>query len=428
MVGGLPEPPGPTKLSLPARHDDNAATKEPFPQVQTPQASESTIKEISDLADRSGIRHVHMLAWRDLADPEAGGSEVHAHSIASIWAQAGISVTMRTSAAEGLPSSDVRDGYSVSRRSGRFGVFLRSPLSEITGRLGPCDALVEIWNGMPFLSPLWWRGPRSIWLHHVHGPMWGMTLPRPIAGFGNMIESRVAPRLYRNQPIVTLSESSRSEIVDELGMDPAKVSVISPGVDPYFTPGGEKSPTPLAVAVGRLVPVKDFPRLIRVMELAHRQVPELELVIVGEGYERERIETLISDLDAGNWVRLAGHLSDHDLRSLYRRSWMAVSASVREGWGMTLTEAAACGTPAVATDIAGHSDAVIAERSGLLRNSDTDLAAAVVDVATDDDLREKLSVGALERATELTWDNAARANFEVLAADAVQRRERGRTS
>lgn len=390
--------------------------------MQTPRASESTIKEIADLADRSGIRHVHMLAWRDLADDEAGGSEVHAHNIASIWTQAGLSVTMRTSRAPGLPSSDVRDGYSVSRKSGRFGVFVRSPLSEITGRLGPCDALVEIWNGMPFLSPLWWRGPRAIWLHHVHGPMWGMTLPAPAAAFGNMIESRIAPKLYRKQRIVTLSDSSRSEIIEGLGMDPSRVSVISPGVDPYFTAGGQKSPTPLAVAVGRLAPVKDFPRLIRVMDAAHRRVPDLELVIVGEGYERERIENLISELGATNWVRLAGRLSDEDLRDLYRRAWMAVSASVREGWGMTLTEAAACGTPAVATDIAGHSDAVLADRSGLLRTSDDDLAAAMVAVATDTDLRNRLTAGALDRAGELTWDNAALANFEVLAADAIERR------
>lgn len=390
--------------------------------MQTPIASEETVTRIAELAADVGILDVHMLAWRDLDDPEAGGSEVHAHNIASIWAQSGLRVTMRTSAAVGLPDRDVRDGYMVSRKAGRYGVFVRSPLSEISGRLGPCDALVEIWNGMPFLSPVWWRGPRVIWLHHVHGPMWGMTLPAPLAKFGETIESRIAPRIYRRQPIVTLSESSRAEIVDELGMDPSRVQVISPGIDPYFTPGGEKSPTPLAVAVGRLVPVKDFPRLIRVMELAHREVPDLELVIVGEGYERENLTALIDELGADGWITLAGRVSDEELRSLYRRSWMAVSASVREGWGMTLTEAAACGTPGVATDIAGHSDAVVADASGLLRSTDAELAAAVVAVATDRALRERLTAGALERASELTWEHAAIANFEVLAADAAGRR------
>src|SRR5690606_32943835 len=143
----------------------------------------------------------------------------------------------------------------------------------LTGRLGPCDGLIEIWNGMPFMSPLWWRGPRAIWLHHVHGPMWGMTLPSPIAKLGVALEERIAPRFYRNESIVTLSPSSRDELVDDLGFDPDRVTVIPPGVDPYFTPGGTRSETPLAVAVGRLVPVKDFPRLVRVMAAVRERVP-----------------------------------------------------------------------------------------------------------------------------------------------------------
>ncbi len=391
------------------------------PHVQTPVASEATTKAIADLATRAGIAHVHLLAWRDLDDPEAGGSEVHAHNIAAIWAQSGLAVTMRTSAAEGEPATRVRDGYTVSRKAGRHAVFPRSALSEMTGRLGPCDALVEIWNGMPFLSPLWWRGPRMIWLHHVHGPMWGMTLPGPIARAGVLLEERIAPPLYRDQPIVTLSDSSYRELVDDLGFRPADVRVVQPGVDPFFTPGGERNPTPLAVAVGRLAPVKDFPRLVRVMAEARRQVPDLELVIVGEGYERQRVLDTIDACDAHDWVRLAGRVTDEQLRDLYRRSWCAVSVSVREGWGMTLTEAAACGTPAVATDIAGHADAIDRDRSGLLRTTDGDLAAAVASVMTDVELRTRLQAGALARAEELTWERAALANFEVLAADALRR-------
>ena len=86
--------------------------------------------------------------------------------------------------------------------------------------------------------------------------------------------------------------------------------------------------------------------------------PDLELTIVGEGYEREHLEALIDDLDASDWVSMPGRLSDDALVDLYRRAWVLASASVAEGWGMTITEAAACGTPAVVTDIAGHRDAV----------------------------------------------------------------------
>ena len=390
--------------------------------MQTPIASETTVKAIADLAEQAGLEHVHMLGWRDLDDDEGGGSEIHAHNIASIWTQAGVRVTMRTSKAPGLPATRVRDGYTVSRKGGRYDVFLRSPLAELSGRLGPCDGLVEIWNGMPFWSPLWWRGPRTIWLHHVHGPMWGQTLPAPAAKVGVTLEERIAPKIYRHQPIVTLSPSSRDELVGDLGFDDDKVSVITPGVDPFFSPGGDRSPTPLAVAVGRLTPVKDFPRLVRIMARVHERVPDAELVIVGEGYERERIQTTIDDLGAAGYIRLAGRVDDEALRDLYRRAWTATSASTREGWGMTLTEAAACGTPSVASDISGHADAIAAGRSGLLGGTDDELVGLLVEVLTDEARRTTLQAGALARAAELTWEHAAQANFEVLAADALRRR------
>jgi glycosyltransferase involved in cell wall biosynthesis len=293
----------------------------------------------------------------------------------------------------------------------------------MTGRLGPCDGLVEIWNGMPFLSPLWWHGPRTIWLHHVHGPMWDMSLPPNLARMGNALEHDVAPIFYRRSPIVTLSQSSKREMVDELGFRPDRVTVIEPGIDPRFTPGGTRSATPLIVGVGRLVPVKDFPRLIRVAHRVQQDVPDLQLVIVGDGYERDDLQALIADLGAESWIRLAGRVSDDELIGLYRQAWAVVSASVREGWGMTMTEAAACGTPAVATDIAGHADAVINGTSGLLAERDDDLVEALRSVLTDAELRSKLQAGALERASQLTWESTALGTFRVLAADALRRRK-----
>ena len=120
----------------------------------------------------------------------------------------------------------------------------------------------------------------------------------------------------------------------------------------------EKSATPLVVAVGRLVPVKRFDELIEVMAEVRRTHPTVELTIVGDGAERENLEALVADLDASDWVSLPGRLSDDELVELYRRAWVLASASAAEGWGMTVTEAAACGTPAVVTDIPGHRDAV----------------------------------------------------------------------
>jgi len=263
-----------------------------------------------------------------------------------------------------------------------------------------------------------------VWLHHVHGPMWGMTLPPNLARLGVTLEEQIAPKFYRRSPIVTLSESSKQELVDDLGFAPDRVSVVPPGIDPKFSPGGERSGHPLMVAVGRLVPVKDFSRLIRLAQRVREDVPDLELVIVGEGYERDSLEAQIAEADLGGWVHLPGRVSDDELIDLYRRAWVVASVSSREGWGMTLTEAAACGTPAVATRIAGHSDAVTEGESGLLAEHDDELVDAMRRVLTDRDLRTRLSDGARTRAAALTWEATAIGTFSVLAADALRRSRR----
>jgi glycosyltransferase involved in cell wall biosynthesis len=385
--------------------------------------AEESRAALSEIAGRAGLRRIHMLAWRDLYDPEAGGSEVHASTIARLWAEAGIEVTMRSSYAQGHPPVGKRDGYRVIRKAGRYMVFPRAAFSEMRHKYGPRDGLVEIWNGMPFLSPLWAVGPRMVFLHHLHGEMWRMTLPPNMARMGELLEYRIAPPLYRRTPVVTLSQSSRTELVHE-GFRPEMVTVVSPGVDPRFTPGGERSPTPLAVAVGRLVPVKRYDVLIRTLHEVRRRHPDFELVITSEGYEKPALEELVAQLDAGSWVHFAGHVDDEALIDLYRRAWVLVSASAREGWGMTITEAAACGTPAVVTRIPGHSDAVDEDHSGLLADDPRQLAAHVDALISDPFFRQRLSKGAIAHAARFSWAATARGTLEVLAADARRRRRR----
>lgn len=377
------------------------------------------IQKLGDLAAEAGIERVHVLAWRDLDDVEAGGSEVHAHEVCRLWAEAGIEVVMRTSFAQGHPTRVRRDGYQVIRKAGRYLVFPRAAASESFRRYGRSDALVEIWNGMPFFSPVWAAGrPRVVVMHHVHADMWKMVLPPNLARLGDTLESKVAPRLYRRSRMITLSPSSKAEMLD-IGFRDDLVEVVPPGIDPRFAPGGTRSATPLVVAVGRLVPVKRFDRLIRAAVALREQVPDLAVEIVGTGPEREALESLVASLQADDLITFRGRVDDDELVELYQRAWVVASTSVREGWGMTLTEAAACGTPVVATRIPGHTDAVAEGTSGLLVDDDDELVPALASVLTDPDLRERLQAGARLHAAGFTWTNTATRILTALADEAL---------
>jgi glycosyltransferase involved in cell wall biosynthesis len=374
------------------------------------------------VAGAAGLGSVHLLAWRDLDDPEAGGSEIHASAVATCWAAAGIDVTVRTSFAPNHPSDHQRHGYRVVRKAGRYLVFPRAVLSELTGRMGPRDGLVEVWNGIPFFSPMWCRGPRMVFLHHQHADMWSGVLTPTLARVGRAIEVRVAPPFYRDTPVVTLSASAKADIVGRLGLPASTVHVVAPGVDRRFTPGGTRSPVPLVAVVGRLVPVKRLAALVAQMARVRDRLPDLQLVIAGAGYERAPLVEQIARLDATSWIDMPGRLRSSDLVDLYRRAWVLASASHAEGWGMSITEAAACGTPAVVSDIAGHRDAVVAGVTGLLARHDDDLGDAVARVLLDGGLRTALGRHAQARASSLTWGATALGALEVLAVDATRRR------
>ncbi len=373
----------------------------------------------ADLRDL-GIRRVHVLAWRDLDDIDAGGSEVHADQFMRRWAAAGLEVTHRTSAAVGLPATAERNGYQVVRRGSRYSVFPRAVGSELARRMGGFDALVEVWNGVPWLSPLWTRKPRLTFFHHVHGPMWDQLMPGPFARLGRTVESRLAPPIYRRGLTLTPSDATREELL-ELGFRPDRVLAVPNGVEESYQPGGERSPVPLVVCVGRLAPVKRQDHFIDAVAETKLRVPDLQVVVAGEGPLRPALEARIAGHHAGDWIHLAGHVRDDELVALYQRAWLVSSASLAEGWGLTLTEAAACGTPAVATDVRGHHSSVVDGVTGVLAPL-PELGQRLADVLLDDVRRAELGAAALARAKTLTWDASALGILAALHGQATRKR------
>ena len=312
-----------------------------------------------------------------------------------------------------------RRGYDVVRRGSRYTVFARAAAAELLGRMGRSDALVEIWNGVPWFSPVWYRGPRLAVIHHVHGPMWDQVMPRPFAAMGRLLEARIAPPFYRGGATVTPSESTRHELLG-LGFRADRVTAVPNGVEEHFTPGGARSTSPLVLAVGRFAPVKRFHLALQAAAQARQVVPDLRLRLVGNGPLAADLRAWVAAHQAEDWVEFAGYVDRHRLPDEYRRAWVVLSASLAEGWGLSLTEAAACATPAVATDIRGHRCSVVDGQTGLLarpeRLGDV-LGALLVDRAR----REDLGRAAAARARTLTWERSATGVLEVLHGEVMRR-------
>ncbi len=377
-------------------------------------------------ADRlrsTGVVRVESYAWRDLDDAEAGGSELHADEIFRRWATVGVEIVHRTSTID-EPREFDRHGYRVIQRGGRYDVFPRVALRQLVRRRPSDTATIEIWNGVPWFAPVWAPARRVVWMHHVHRDMWAEALPRPLDAGGRFVETRFAPLFYRRSRFATLSESSADEI-ERLGIDRDHLTVIPPGVHERFTPDEtRRADHPHVVVVGRLAPVKRQRLALDALADARRSVPDLTVDLVGDGPDRALVEAWIAEHDASSWVVLRGRVSDDELVEAYRRSWLVVSASHAEGWGMSLTEGAACGTPCVATDIAGHRGSCLAGETGVLVADPAAMGQEIASLLRDHDRRRRMAVAAVEHARGLSWTAVAARQLDLLAASVEHSRER----
>jgi glycosyltransferase involved in cell wall biosynthesis len=360
---------------------------------------------------------VVILNWRDTTNPEGGGSELYVERVAAGLAAAGRPVTLVCAAHPDAPAEESAGGVRVLRRGSQRTVYLRAMLLHATGRLGRHGAMVDVHNGMPFLSTLWCRRPVVVLVHHVHREQWGVVLPRPLARLGWWLESAVAPRAYRRARYVAVSESTRRELVG-LGVREAAITVVRNGADPSPPePAAPDAAVPTVCVLGRLVPHKRVEYALEAVARIRRRLPSLRLEVIGRGWWEPRLREAVERLGLGDAVRFHGFVGEVTKRELLASAWVLAMPSLKEGWGLAVMEAAAQGTPAVGLRSAGGlAEAIVDRGTGLLAGGPEEFTAQLERVLTDEPLRRELGEAARRRCACFTWERAAAEFAAVLDA------------
>jgi glycosyltransferase involved in cell wall biosynthesis len=359
-----------------------------------------------------------ILNWRDTANPEGGGSELFVERMAAGLAAQGRRVTLVCAAHPCAPAEEWRHGVRVLRRGSRLTVFVRAFLLHAGGRLGPHEVVVDVQNGMPFLSTLWCRRAVVVLVHHVHREHWPVVLPGPLARLGWWAESRLAPRVYRHASYVAVSHSTRRELVD-LGVRPESITVVHNGAQPRAPDPAARSAVPTICVLGRLVPHKRVELALEAAARLRGRVPEVRLLVVGRGWWEPRLRGAAERLGLGDAVRFCGFVDEATKRELLSASWVLAMPSVKEGWGLAVTEAAEHGIPAVGfRSTGGLEESVVHGATGLLADGLDEFTAHLERILTDGALRERLGEAARAHCERFRWDHAATA-FAAVLDDAV---------
>lgn len=354
---------------------------------------------------------VAFLNWRDLTHPEGGGAERYAQNVCAGLARLGHDVTFFCAAHDDAPTEASIDGYRMFRQGGRLSVYPASlrRLRDIERREGVFDVVVDTQNGVPFAAPWVTGSPVVSLIHHVHREQWPVVFNPLVARIGWLVESRVAPRLYRGRQYVTVSGRTRDEL-EGLGVDPAAISVIHNGTDAPIGRVAARTAHPTIVVLGRLVPHKRVELAIDVLAALLPRHPGLRLRIVGDGWWREQVAAHAKDRDVAEHVDLLGFVDEATKHRELASAWIALAPSAKEGWGLNVVEAAAHGVPTLAHHGAGGlSESIVDGVTGILVHDTDGMVEAASKVLADESLRTRLGESAREHSRAFTWSGTIQA-------------------
>ena len=361
-------------------------------------------------------KKVVFLSWRDTRNPEGGGAERYLEVVAAGLVERGCEVTIFCAAHPAAPAEEVVDGIRFVRRGSKLSVYVEGVRALRRGDLGDPDVVIDVQNGLPFFSTLATDKPVVVLVHHVHREQWPVVYPGITGRVGWWIEHRLAPWLYRRAQYVAVSGATRSEL-HQLGVRGPRIAVVHNGTEPYVAVGHGKSPTPMLAVVGRLVPHKQVEHAIDTTLALRSEFPDLRLHVVGSGWWEARLHEYAQERGAGDAVVFEGHLDEAAKHEVYERAWLLLLPSLKEGWGLVVSEAGMHGTPAVAYRAAGGTRESISHgSSGLLVDDHEELTATVARLLRDTDERQRLGAGALAMSHSYSWARAQQSFALVVLA------------
>ncbi|HVP56795.1 MAG TPA: glycosyltransferase family 4 protein [bacterium] len=362
--------------------------------------------------------NILIINWRDIKNPEAGGAEVHLHEISRRMAARGHMVTVLASGWEGAPAEEVVDGVRVVRRGGKFAFNYHVPGASraLLARDG-FDIVVDDINKIPFYTPVYIRKPILALAHHLFAETIFLETAFPLATYVYLSEALI-PLVYKKTKFVAVSDSTRDDLVRR-GIPRANISVVYNAVDhDRYTPGDHlKAPEPLLAYLGRIKRYKRIDLVLAAAKRVFERFPSARLVIVGSGDGLPELVRLAGRLGIGDRVEFTGFVTEDRKIEILRQAHVVLNPSSKEGWGVTVTEANACGTPVVASNVPGLRDAVLDGKTGFLVNyGDVQgFAERVSAILANDALRNQLSEAAVAWAREFNWDRSADSILSVIA-------------
>ena len=385
---------------------------------------ENNISSLIALFDKSRSRRVWkenqmrilIFNWRDTKHIYAGGAEVYIDELAKRWAANGNKVTIFCGNDNRNAFYERVNGIEVYRRGGTYTVYVFAIIYYLFKFRGKYDVIVDCENGIPFFMPLFAKEQVILLIHHVHQEIFRKFLKFPMSTIAKILEGKVMPFIYQNKHVVTVSTSSQKDVFNIGFTNAGNISIIPNGVSSDLYVDYPKTDHPSYIYLGRLKEYKNIDVAINAFANVLKIHKDAKLSIVGSGESYPDLLALTQELQITDAVTFYGKVSEKDKAMMLAQSWAAIQPSQMEGWGITVIEANAAGTPVIASNVKGLQDSVVDKHTGLLVEAGNvdGFADAMQLIVEDAVLRMTLSQQARVWSQNFDWDKSANAFYKII--------------
>lgn len=360
--------------------------------------------------------HILVLNWRDIKHPLSGGAEISLFEHAKYWKKKGAKITWLASSFLGAKKKEEVEGITILRAGSHYSVHIFGFLYYLFGKLEKPDIVIDSFHFLPFFTPIYMKQAKiAALINEVAGRVWFSNIFFPMSLIGFLIEPFFF-RIYKNQQFITSSESTKKELV-KLGIK--KIEIVPHGLTiEKISNAIVKEQKPTLIFLGRISKDKGIEDALEALIVAVKKIHNLQMWIVGKEEKKGDLKKLLTNKKFSNLtqrIKYFNYVSENKKFELLKRAWVLVHPSKKEGWGLTVIEAASQGTPSVGYDIEGLRDSILHGKTGLLVSPNPQsLVNAVIEIVTNRTLYNKLSMQALNWANGFSWEKSNRESWEAI--------------
>lgn len=363
-----------------------------------------------------------IFSWRGPSHPHAGGAEYASHEHAKGWVKSGHQVTLFTSSFARAKHQEEVNGVHIIRGGNQiFGVHLRAIVWYLFGKHPDFDIVIDEVHGIPFFTPLFIKKPKLVFIHEVAKEVWTLNpWPRPFnllpAFLGTLFEPLIFKLMYKNIPFMTVSNSTKNDLL-EWDIPEKNITIVHNGFKKPTFLKQKKETKKTIIYLGALSKDKGIEDALEAFGYLFKMRQDMQFWVVGKG-ERHYLEYLTRKVSLGGIdkvTRFFGFVSEREKYQLLSKAHILINPSIREGWGFVVIEAASCGIPTVAYNVAGLKDSVIEGKTGLLCDpSPRSLANKVLNLVENKKLYDFLCKNAFVWSKKFSWSKSIGESLKLL--------------